>query len=246
MQSSQATPSSNGAADTRKRRVAEIDSPAMPILPARKPHGKEESLEDFSDKTLSQIFRITLDPHKHEDAHGHRLLFLPDLHAELQQAGSTPRLSADMLDSAIQEAATAYPHDKPLLGYLLPCWKRVMRVIKTLRDKTPEKDAVLKEAKRLCMSNAIFALTIPALFGREPNPQVDSLTPYLLRDIDHDDGICLDFFNEAVSRLDEDDSILPLFVNAMRDISAKLAKMSMNDDYKPYINVSILSVPQAT
>jgi ubiquitin conjugation factor E4 B len=210
----------------------------MPILPARKPHGKEESLEDFSDKTLSHIFRVTVDPQKREDVHGHRLLFLPGLHAELEESGQGLRLSADVLDLAIQEAARAWPQDKPLFGYLLPCWKRVMRTIKTLRDKDPEKDAVLKEAKRLCMSNCIFSLTIPEYFGRDSGAQTDTLVPYLLRDIDHDDGICLDFFSEAVARLDDDDSILPLFVEAMRDISNRLSKMSMNDDYKPYVNVS--------
>jgi ubiquitin conjugation factor E4 B len=82
-------------------------------------------------------------------------------------------------------------------------------------------------------------------YSREPNPQHDTLVPYLLRDIDHDDGICLDFFSEAVSRLDEDESILPLFVTAMRQISAKLATMSMNDDYKPYVNVSCTACPSS-
>jgi len=48
----------------------------------------------------------------------------------------------------------------------------------------------------------------------------------------------MDFFGEAISRLDEDDSIAPLFTKAMVDISSKLSTMSMNDDYKPYVNVS--------
>jgi ubiquitin conjugation factor E4 B len=162
---SKTAPSSNGAADTRKRRAAEIDTPPMPILSTRKPQAKEESIEDFSERTLSHIFRISVNPDKLEDVHGHRLLFLPGVSAELQETGAPLQLSAEVLDVAIQEAATAWPREKPLLGYLLPCWKRVMRVTKTLRDKSPEKDAVLKEAKRLCMSHCIFALTIPDLFG---------------------------------------------------------------------------------
>jgi ubiquitin conjugation factor E4 B len=63
--------------------------------------------------------------------------------------------------------------------------------------------------------------------------------PYLLRDIDHEGGIDLDFFNEAISRFDEDETIEPLFTKAMVDISAKLSTMNMNDDYKPYLNVSL-------
>lgn len=48
----------------------------------------------------------------------------------------------------------------------------------------------------------------------------------------------MDFFAEAAARIEDDDSIAPLFTKAMADISAKLATMSMNDDYKPYVNVS--------
>jgi ubiquitin conjugation factor E4 B len=48
----------------------------------------------------------------------------------------------------------------------------------------------------------------------------------------------MDFFGEAIARIDEDDTIAPLFTKAMADISAKLSTLSMNDDYKPYVNVS--------
>lgn len=62
--------------------------------------------------------------------------------------------------------------------------------------------------------------------------------PYLLRDIDHESGICLEFIQEAVARFPEDDSIVELFVKAMVDISTQLSTMSMNDDYRPHVNVS--------
>lgn len=50
----------------------------------------------------------------------------------------------------------------------------------------------------------------------------------------------MDFFVEAVRRIqeEEDDTILPLFTKAMVDASARLSKLSMNDDYKPCVNVS--------
>jgi ubiquitin conjugation factor E4 B len=48
----------------------------------------------------------------------------------------------------------------------------------------------------------------------------------------------MDFLGEAVARLEDDDTIMPLFTKAMVDISSKLAAMSMNDDYKPCVNVS--------
>jgi ubiquitin conjugation factor E4 B len=74
--------------------------------------------------------------------------------------------------------------------------------------------------------------------SREPNPLYDTLVPYLLREVESDNGLCMEFFGEAVSRLEDDDSIAPLFTKAMADISSKLATMSMNDDYKACVNVS--------
>lgn len=61
--------------------------------------------------------------------------------------------------------------------------------------------------------------------------------PYLLRDTEHDIGLCYEFFQEALSRFDEDDTIEPLFTKAMVDISTQLSKLSMNDSYKPYMTV---------
>jgi ubiquitin conjugation factor E4 B len=61
--------------------------------------------------------------------------------------------------------------------------------------------------------------------------------PYLLRNHDNEDGVCLDFFTEAVARIGEDEAVAPLFTEAMVVMSNQVAKMTMNDDYKPYINV---------
>jgi ubiquitin conjugation factor E4 B len=62
--------------------------------------------------------------------------------------------------------------------------------------------------------------------------------PYLLREVESENGLCMDFFVEAVARLDDDDTIAPLFTKAMVEISSRLANMTMNDDYKPCVNVS--------
>lgn len=72
---------------------------------------------------------------------------------------------------------------------------------------------------------------------RDPNPHHDTLVPHLLRNHDNEDGICLDFYAEAVSRIPDDDSIPGIFTDAVVDISKRLSTMTMNDDYKPYINV---------
>lgn len=82
--------------------------------------------------------------------------------------------------------------------------------------------------------------------SRDPNPNHDSLVPYLLRAHDNEDGICLDFFDEAVSRIPEDETVAAIFTDAMVLMSKKLATMTMNDDYKPYINVRLCILPSTT
>lgn len=130
----------------------------------------DEPIEDYADRILSSIFRITLDRNKTTDLHGHKLVFLEQLAADLESDGLPLKISIDRLDEAIMEAARQVPHSRPLFEYLLPCWKRVTRAIKSFRagpnaHLAREKEALLKEARRLCFSNCIFALTIPDLFG---------------------------------------------------------------------------------
>jgi len=208
--------------------------------PAKKVQvSKEESLEDWSNRALSDIFRVTLDQERTTDAQGSRLVYLSDLKADLEESGEPLKLTASSLDSALLEAARHVPSNMALLDYFLPCWKRILRALRAARKPTPEREAVLREAKRLCMSNSIFAVTMPEYFGRDANPAHDSLAPFLLRNHENDDGICLDFFQEAVSRIPEDDTIKPVFTEAMVQLSQKLATMTMNDDYKPYVNCLI-------
>ncbi|KAK3320636.1 ubiquitin elongating factor core-domain-containing protein [Cercophora scortea] len=232
----QIKPAGSSSNDSRKRPATGIDSASATPPPRKQTPLKEESIQDYTDRILSTIFRVTLDPSRTTDAYGHKLARLPNLSEELSEEGAPLNLSLDRLEEAIVEAATATSPDRPLFDYLLACWKRVTRTIKSLRGASPQKESVLKEAKRLCFSNCIFALTMPELFSREPNLQHDTLVPYLLRDVDNEAGLCMDFFTEALARLDDDDSIAPLFTKAMVDISNKLATMTMNDDYKPYVN----------
>lgn len=56
--------------------------------------------------------------------------------------------------------------------------------------------------------------------------------------MDNEHGICLEFLQEAVSRLQEDDAVAAIFTKAMVDISTNLSTLTMNDDYKPHMNVS--------
>ncbi|KAJ5483428.1 hypothetical protein N7530_002674 [Penicillium desertorum] len=206
---------------------------AAPSAPSTPPPQKIESIEAFEDRTLSAVFRVTLKEEGQRDIHGNRA-YLPGLRTELQDEGQDLRIQVAVLDQALLEAASKAERQRPL-DYLLPCWKRITKLYKGLRrtgDEDP-KYQVLCEARRLCMSYCIFAITMPEMFGSEWSPQ-SSLASYLLIDPEDDRGIDFEFINEAVRRFDEDDSVKPAFISAVEQLSAQLSSMNVNDDYKPY------------
>jgi ubiquitin conjugation factor E4 B len=151
-----------------KRSRAKSDGQASPRPnPPKKqtPASVDELLEAYENRTLGSIFRITLDPNQTVDSSNHKLIYLPNLRQELEDEKSPIMLTKERLDSAILEAASAIPHSKGALDYLIPCWKRIMRTLKGIRGYASGKDAILKEAKRLCMSNCVFAVEMPEFFG---------------------------------------------------------------------------------
>ena len=192
-----------------------------------------ESIEAWEDRTLSNVFRISLKTEASHDAHGHPLRFVPDVRSELEEQGAAIQLSINLLEQALLEAAqqTVQP-----LDYLLSCWKRVSKLFRGMRTGSTDdpKYNIAKEARRLCMSYCIFAVTIPDMFGQEVTSN-NPLTRHLLVDPDNELGICHDFLMEATARIPEDESIKDALVGAMEQLSSDLSKMSMNDDYKPYV-----------
>lgn len=164
--SSATPPVRDPSSGSLKRPRAESLEQGPTSTPSRKvtAPAANEDMETWENRVLGQIFRITLDPNQKTDASNHKLIYLPNLRSELEEENAPIRLSQDRLSDAITEASTTIPHNKPVLDYLLPCWKRVMRAIKGLRGYTNAKDNILKEAKRLCMSNCVFAVTLPELF----------------------------------------------------------------------------------
>ncbi|KAI9734960.1 MAG: hypothetical protein M1834_002042 [Cirrosporium novae-zelandiae] len=195
----------------------------------KKPH--LEDIGIWEDRTLSSIFRLTLKEDVKTDLHGHDLFFIPGVKSELEDQGAPVSLSAGVLEQALLEAASGCKGTP--LDYLLGCWKRVCRALKAT-GKVEPRHGIIKEAKRLCMSYCIFAATMPEMFGVE-EPLENSLTAHLLVDSEDDCGLCPEFLQEAVNRFPEDDTIRDALVGAAEDISRKLAKLTMNDDYKPYV-----------
>ncbi|POR34568.1 Ubiquitin conjugation factor E4 [Tolypocladium paradoxum] len=220
----------------RKRSAAEIDDGAAATPAPRKPNPQQtESDADYAHRVLTQIFRITVDPHHMTDAQGQRLIFVPNLNQELNESGDPLKLSTSVLDQAIIEACGNLPLDKPLFGYLLLCWKRASKAASTAKNVSDVRSEVHEEAKRLCISNCLFSLTMPALYGREANADHDTLAPFLLRGISDEGGLDFDFIREAIKRFDDDEAVPALFNDAMVNISNRLSTLSLGDDYKPYV-----------
>lgn len=206
-------------------------------LRSRSRQGVEEPLDVWEDKQLGQIFRITLKPEAGRDSHGRELFFLSGLRSDLNDEKEPIMFKTSHLDQALTEAGTqAASGGKDPLDYLLASWKRVTRAVRATR--TAEADnprmAVLKEARRLCMSYCMFAVTMPEMFEAEQKAE-NVLTKHLLAEPDSDGGLDPEFLAEASSRFEEDDMVQEAFVTAIEQLSAQLSHLTMNDNYKPYM-----------
>lgn len=125
-----------------------------------------ESLEAWEDRTLGGIFRLSLQPEVVQDSHGHLLYYVASVRADLEEQGYPVRFSTEILDQAILEASSNLGKTTPL-DYLLACWKRVSRQHRAFKAGSTEDPRynIIKEARRLCMSYCIFAVTMPDMFG---------------------------------------------------------------------------------
>lgn len=126
-----------------------------------------ETLEQWEDRVLGNIFRITFREEHDHDAHGNHFQYLAGTRLDLEDSGQSVRLSVGILDQALLEAASNLKQGTTPLDFLLGCWKRVSRQYKPLK-KAGEDDpkfVIIKEARRLCMSYCIFAITMPDMFG---------------------------------------------------------------------------------
>lgn len=195
----------------------------------------QETPEAWEDKQLGHIFRMTLKPEAVKDIHGHELYLVEGVRQDLLEANESLLLKTTLLDQALTEVAAKAGGNKPL-NYLLACWKRVSRAVRSFRgaDTHPERLDVLKEAKRLCLSYCFFSVAMPEMFGAETTLE-NPLAQHLLEDPESDKGIDVDFLAEAVSRFEEDDMVSEALVGAAVQLSRWLAGMSMTGAERPYV-----------
>jgi ubiquitin conjugation factor E4 B len=215
-----------------------INIKSQGVAPPASPKPQEFNIDVWADQVLGSIFRLTLDPNRNRDANGRPLYFVAGVKGDLEEENKPLRLSTDILDQAILESASSQSAGKPL-EYLLACWKRTSILFRNMHNKQDPKYAVLREARRLCFNYCIFAATMPDMFGEDASSAVCPLAEYLLADPESDRGLCHEFLNEAVSRFSDPENgeeVKRVLVEAMEALSRQLAKLTMNDDYKPYIH----------
>lgn len=116
-------------------------------------------------RTLSTIFRLTLNPHTMVGSGGLRLMFLPNLNQELNESDEALKLNTSNLEQAILEAASSWATDRSLMDYLLPCWKRAVKLALSSKATSGPRLEAHEEAKRLALSYCLFSFTLPDLFG---------------------------------------------------------------------------------
>ena len=91
----------------------------------------------------------------------------------------------------------------------------------------------------LSVALLLYILLVSQVISREVSG-TNPLTSHLLVDQEDEHGVCHDFLSEAISRFPEDESVQEALVSAVEELSRRLAKLSMNADYKPYVMVSML------
>lgn len=203
------------------------DTPARPT----------ESVELWEDRVLKSVFRLTFDSSQSKDQNGYELRPLPQLREELESEGQEVRLRVDMLEQAIIEAG-ASPGKVPAHDWLFPCWKRVQRISKGIKEKTSENKRweIISEARRTCFNWCILSITTPEVFEAEYEGG-KAFADHMLVDPEDDQGVDHDFMTEAMLKWPEDDSISAAFVSAVEELSRRLAAVSMDGDYRPYMAI---------
>lgn len=136
--------------------------------------------------------------------------------------------------------------------------------------KKPDQDTgrqnIYCEAKRLCLSYCIFAITMPEMFGYEHIPLVDHLEQDILillcsiepteespltrqLKLSPDDnlgrGITPEFLKDISGKFDEDESLKPALILAVEELSAQLSSKDANGDFQPYFTVCQFSLPKS-
>ncbi|KAJ5485033.1 hypothetical protein N7539_005021 [Penicillium diatomitis] len=206
---------------------ARINSPARVDSPAR---SIALSIDEFEHLILGSFFSINLN--EETRARNKHRADLPGLRSELLEDGKEVRLHIGILDQAILEAASQA--QRPL-DYLLPCWNRIQDRMRKPDTDTKRWD-IICEAKRLCLSYCVFAITMPEMFGVESSNESPLARQLLLSPDDGmRRGITPEFLREVSGKFEDDDSLKPALISAVEELSSQLALKDANGEIQPYM-----------
>ncbi|KAI5778196.1 ubiquitin elongating factor core-domain-containing protein [Geopyxis carbonaria] len=197
----------------------------------------------WEDRTLSQIFQVTLTEETIKDGY----ILLDDLRKGLEndfQSGEireTPRLSLDRLDEVILSIFSSNKVDP--MDLMIRSWRRAMKVQRETPSGRLDKHKlnILAEARRMCENYALYCITQPDLCGYDiesPRPQfiLPTLNQRLLYDMNEDRGLPQEILAAFGSKLNDEPELADKFRQAFRFMSATLSTMNMTDNYKPYVH----------
>ncbi|KAG5438977.1 hypothetical protein PCANB_002307 [Pneumocystis canis] len=184
--------------------------------------------------TLSNILQVTLDEENYLKTPNY--MFLSSLRQELIDESQEPVISVDTLDRVILARLSIPTQDRPF-DYLVTCWKRSVAVEKMIQKSADvkEKMNVIKESKRLFVSYSGLSITLPEMFELQYAP-ID-LASRLLQELDTNEGIPFDFIKELIYQFDEEGTLADLLGETVVELSRRLSKKTIMDDYQPYIKV---------
>lgn len=148
-----------------------------------------------------------------------------------------PRFSTQNLEPAIL-GRTALDDGQTPFHYLLGSWKRVVEMARNIRpdrDKqAAEKLKILTEIRRLCISYAGLALTLPDMFGDAPREE--DICSYLLQDIYTEVKLPEEFLNELARRF-YDDGLIDVIGPTINGISEEITSIKFNENYRSAVRV---------
>lgn len=125
------------------------------------------------------------------------------------------------------------------------------RSIRSYRDKqAPQKQKILAEIRRLCVSYAGFSLMMPDMFGYAPfvsriilmirdAPRETDLCSYLMQDMLTDVKLPEEFLNELAKRF-HDDGLIDVIRSTVIGIAEEIALVKFNENYRS-VAIRVLS-----
>ncbi|KAH0613172.1 uncharacterized protein H6S33_009552 [Morchella sextelata] len=207
--------------------------PSEALVPSSTSVGSLGPIELWEDKTLKHIYKVALEPGPRVTGY----YILDDLRKDLEEQaveGKPAHISVGTLDQLI--LSVCKDSGVTPMDYLVGCWRRASVIQRTTPPSRLDerKINILNTAKRLCINYGEYCITMPDIF--ENDRALAKLENRLLSDAEDDLGLPQEFLNDLVSRSEDNPDLVEYFQQAIQNLSSRLSKMNMSDNYKPFIS----------